>query len=81
MMAVNVKLAVNEMYQNIFKIPEGDGDFDRAHIIEMADKIRREEIIGEKAHRWLGWIQAALVIAEIHTLQGMKEVNERASTN
>lgn len=33
------------------------------HIDMMLDRLAAGEILGEKAHRWIGWIHAALVAA------------------
>lgn len=66
MMAVNLKKACEELAQSVEKLPKGEGVFDRNHISRMHLAVLSENVIGEKAHRWFGWIQAALVIQEIH---------------
>lgn len=51
----------------------------RSHVLGMLEKIHSGEIVGDKAHRWLGWAQAAMVAAGITNLADMKDVNHRAS--
>ena len=48
------------------------------HIFEMLDKIVSGEIEGEKAHRWLGWIQALMCVNRIADLKELKEINHNA---
>lgn len=49
------------------------------HIEEMLNKISTGEISGKKAHRWLGWAQAAICMLGGGTLEIMKEINKVAS--
>lgn len=54
------------------------GPLSRAHVVSMLERIECGEIAGEKAHRWLGWAQAACVAAGAGTLDDMKEINHAA---
>ena len=42
------------------------------------DKIESGEVTGEKAHRWLGYLQGVLVATGGTSLEEMKMVNLRA---
>lgn len=55
-----------------------DGPLSQHHIHYMLWMIETERISGEKAHRWLGWAQAAVVSAGAGTLDEMKEINRNA---
>lgn len=50
----------------------------RSHIANLLTKIVDGTVKGEKAHRWLGWSQAALVGTGNATLDEMKDINRRA---
>lgn len=48
----------------------------RGHIAYMIIKILSGGVEGEKAHRWLGYIQGVLVARGFASLDEMKEVNK-----
>ncbi|MEW8051292.1 MAG: hypothetical protein AB2754_15900 [Candidatus Thiodiazotropha endolucinida] len=50
----------------------------RLHVAWMLDQIESGQVSGEKAHRWLGWAQAAVVHANAGTLDEMKHINKAA---
>ena len=54
------------------------GPLSFTHIMNMLVEIRIGQISGEKAHRWLGWAQCAIVSAGIATLDDMKNINHKA---
>ncbi len=60
------------------KWPAEPQSLSRLHITWMLDCIESEDVMGEKAHRWLGWAQAAAVMAGAGTLDDMKEINHKA---
>jgi hypothetical protein len=41
----------------------------------MLNQMEEQRVVGEKAHRWLGWAQAAMVGAGIGDLELMKKIN------
>lgn len=45
------------------------------HLSDMLDKIESGEVAGEKAHRWLGWVQGVVCCRGGATLEEMKAVN------
>jgi hypothetical protein len=44
----------------------------------MLCKVVDGDITGEKAHRWLGWAQCAVVNSGAATLEDMKKINHAA---
>ena len=50
----------------------------KKHIIDMLQEVIFGNVSGEKAHRWLGWAQAATVAAGAGTLDDMKNINHKA---
>lgn len=48
--------------------------FGMEHVVFMLNTIIRGEITGTKAHRWLGWAQAAVVASGAATLEDMKDL-------
>lgn len=47
------------------------------HCIDMCDMIMDGHIIDEKAHRWIGWLQACLCVNGFATLEELKAINKR----
>jgi hypothetical protein len=45
------------------------------HLEEMIEKIESGEVSGEKAHRWLGWLQGVVCCRGGATLEEMKAIN------
>ena len=48
---------------------------DREHLFWMLDQIDEGKVYGEKAHRWIGYIQGVLVSRHVTTVEEMKEMN------
>ena len=46
-----------------------------AHLRWMNDRIQSSEVSGEKAHRWLGWMQAVVYLGGRATIEQLKQVN------
>lgn len=49
-----------------------------AHAAWMLEEIADEQVVGDKAHRWLGYAQALLVVRSIITLEEAKAINDDA---
>ncbi len=73
------RLAVTPMRTYVAMVPEGDGPCNRKHLFEMLAKIGSGEVAGEKAHRWLAWVQAACCAAGAGTLEDFKAINKAAN--
>ena len=56
-------------------LPEHHSAYGKDHLNDMCAKIINKEIQGEKAHRWLGWIQCAICIGGGATLGNLKGIN------
>ncbi len=52
----------------------------KPHVKRLCLAIIDGEVEGDKAHRWLGWAQCAVVGAGICSLDHMKEINKQSST-
>ncbi len=53
-------------------------ELDFPHLQEMFDKMKSGEMSEGKLGRWLGWMQAAVVAAQIGiTLEDMKNINKQ----
>lgn len=50
----------------------------KAHLHVMCRKIQEGEVTGEKAHRWLGWVQACICMGSGATLDELKNINHKA---
>lgn len=48
------------------------------HLHKMLSKICDGEITGEKAHRWLGWVQGVMTCRGMVTLEQCKAINHSA---
>jgi len=74
---MNVISAAKECRQYIDKctIPENDPDYGKDHLLEMVEKIETGIVTGEKAHRWLGYLQGVLVATGGTSLEKMKATN------
>lgn len=49
----------------------------KAHLIYMNRRIQAEEVTGEKAHRWLGWMQACAHITGVPH-EELQQINKNA---
>jgi hypothetical protein len=77
-----------EMLVEIYKVAEGmfeivgktdlsavPGCCCRAHLQSMLMKIMRNDVTGEKAHRWLGYVQGVVALRKGVTLEELKDLN------
>lgn len=55
--------------------PECHAEFGKDHLRDMINAIESGSISGEKAHRWLGYLQGVLVATGGCTLDEMKTLN------
>lgn len=72
---MNVSLAARRMIPNIYLHPNDDPATGREHIHMMLDKIITGKVRGDKAHRWLGWVQACVYMSDAMTLEELKDLN------
>lgn len=64
------------LIEGAIRLPHYNNDYGRNHIQEMLEKIISGEITGEKSHRWLGWVQCAIVMGGNSSLTEMKQINK-----
>lgn len=60
------------------QLPEHSDAYGEDHLEQMLIDLISGKVAGEKAHRWLGWVQCAIVIFGGCALQDMKAVNIEA---
>lgn len=73
-----VKAAQNTIpfVEKSLRLPHYNHEYGRNHIEDMLNKIVSGEISGDKAHRWLGYAQAAVVFGGGASLEIMKQINK-----
>lgn len=83
-MEVDVQKVANRMLGRIvshkskWRLVEEPGlqhDYIKAMLMALASS----KFNGERAHRWLGWTQAAFLNADVMTLEDMKKLNKECS--
>lgn len=47
-----------------------------AHLRYMNSRIQDGTVAGDKAHRWLGWMQATVYLAGAATHEAIQQINE-----
>jgi len=74
---MDVKIAAQETDKLIdsTNLPLSNAEYGKDHLHEMVNKITCGEISGEQAHRWLGYLQGAVVIGGSATLEQIKLIN------
>ena len=75
---MNIQLAARRTLPLAHRIPSVHPHTGGAHVRQMLERIIEGKIIGEKAHRWLGWAQACLCFHDVATLDELKDINHNA---
>jgi len=77
---MDIKTAAENMWAPIHlsELPEDHEAYGKAHLRAMLAMMITGQIGGEKAHRWLGWIQGCVCVGGGATLEDMKEINKKA---
>jgi hypothetical protein len=75
---MNVKEAARDMayFVRSSDLPLEHPEYGKNHLMEMINKLTCGEIQGEKAHRWLGWIQGCVCVGGGANLETMKLINK-----
>jgi len=50
-------------------------DVSAEHCLDMCDKIIEGEVLREKGHRWLGWLQGCMCAFNVASLKELKNIN------
>jgi hypothetical protein len=74
------KVAADSLWAsiNISELPDEHPEYGKDHLREMLRKLISGEVSGEKAHRWIGWIQGCVCVGKGATLEEMKLINKKA---
>ena len=77
---MDIKIAARETAKLIDKsyLRRDHPEIGATHLHGMVRKIQDGIVEGEKAHRWLGWVQACICFGKGATLEQLKEINFRA---
>jgi hypothetical protein len=77
---MNVIQSALEMVElfNKAPLPLMDSRYGKDHLTYMVEEIVSGRVQGEKAHRWLGYIQGCVVMSGGSTLEEVKLVNYQA---
>lgn len=75
---MDVKIAARETDKLIdsTNLPLLNTEYGKDHLHGMVNKIICGEISGEKAHRWLGYLQGAVVVGGGADLEQVKMINK-----
>ena len=57
-------------------LPPLNAEYGKDHLHEMVNKIICGEISGEKAHRWLGYLQGVIVVGGVASLEQIKQISK-----
>lgn len=77
---MDTKIAADKLRNLLEKsyLPDNHDEYGKDHLEYMIDKLVSGEISGEKAHRWLGWIQGCICIGKGANLKTMKKINKES---
>lgn len=78
MMDVRIAAQETDKLIDATNLPLSNSEYGKNHLHEMVNKIICGEVSGEKAHRWLDYLQGAVVIGGGATLEQIKMINERS---
>lgn len=72
---MDIKIAASRTAILVHKakgIPDSHPEHGKDHLIEMVNKIIHGEVTGDKAHRWLGYIQGCVKSCWCWNIRGAK---------
>ncbi len=71
---MDVRIAASKMLPLIRKsdLPAYHPEFGKEHLYDMVRDIETFTVTGEKAHRWLGWIQGCICMGSGASLAELK---------
>lgn len=76
-----VTLEMVKVVEGSTGLPEHNDEIGVDHLLDMCTAILNNKVIGEKAHRWLGYIQGCLCGSGDVTLEELKEINKGGCNN
>jgi len=77
---MNTMIAARDLWDLVDKseLPDKHDEYGKDHLKYMLDKLMVGEVFGEKAHRWIGWVQGCICVGKGATLEEMKLINKMA---
>jgi hypothetical protein len=77
---MDTRIAADELWALVHRseLPEEHEGYGKNHLRAMLALLAAAEITGDKAHRWVGWIQGCLCVGKGGTLKEFKDINKRA---
>jgi len=77
---MDVKIAADQLWDSInsSSLPYEHAEYGKDHLRWMILEIKFGAVEGEKAHRWLGWIQGCVCVGGGATLEEMKQINKNS---
>jgi len=77
---MDIKVAAENMWAPVDRseLPDEHEAYGKDHLRAMLAMMIAGEIEGDKAHRWLGWIQGCVCVGNGATLEDMKQINKKA---
>lgn len=77
---MDTKIAADKMWEMVERsnLPNEHAEYGKDHLRYMLDKLISGEITGEKAHRWIGWVQGCVCVGKGADLESLKKINKAA---
>ncbi len=77
---MNTKIAARDLWKLVdkSKLPDKHDEYGKDHLKYMLDKLMLGDIEGEKAHRWIGWVQGCICVGGGADLETLKRINKAA---
>jgi hypothetical protein len=77
---MNIKTAATLMWAPVAlsNLPDEHPEHGKDHLRYMLSELVEGKITGEKAHRWLGWVQGCVCVGGGTTLEEMRRINKAA---
>lgn len=73
-------LAATKTIEFIHKsqLPNVHPEYGKDHLLDMVKAIQKGMVEGDKAHRWLGYIQGCVCVGNGATLEDLKSINYKS---
>ena len=77
---MNTIIAARDLWDLVDKsaLPEKHDEYGKDHLRYMLDKVMLGDVEGEKAHRWIGWVQGCICMGGGANLRELKLINKMA---
>jgi len=77
---MDTKTVARNLYDLVDKaaLPDKHDEYGKDHLKYMLNRIIVGIVEGEKAHRWIGWVQGCVCVGKGATLEEMKRINKAA---